>query len=289
MALLLTEAALRRMFPRAPDVYVAGLVAGQEHLRKAGILDTPQRLAYCFANVAHECNDFTIRNLTENINYTHERAAQIWPSRFSSAADVRARFGDGAGWQKRMFDSVYGNRMGNRPGTSDGSRYIGRGACQHTGRDGYAEMQRRTALPLVDDPELATRPEHQAALIAAFWSWKAMNGPADSGDFTAVVRRWNGGTIGMADRRLRLGRILPVAGALSNGVAPPALPVTPPKPRPRVTPEGGTAGGIGTGGAAIAVEAARQGASPETIIGILIATAVVAVAAYFIIRKVKGR
>jgi len=58
--------------------------------------------------------------------------------------------------------------MGNRPGTHDGSRFIGRGAPQVTGRDGYAQVGRRCGLDLESNPDLAAAPEHQAKIMAAF-------------------------------------------------------------------------------------------------------------------------
>jgi hypothetical protein len=49
-------------------------------------------------------------------------------------------------FHQKLIDSVYGGQMGNRPGTHDGSRFIGRGAPQVTGRDGYAQVGRRCGL-----------------------------------------------------------------------------------------------------------------------------------------------
>ena len=57
---------------------------------------------------------------------------------------------------------------------------------------------------------------------------------------------------------------------------------------PAINAPGGTAGGIGAGGAVVAVEAARQGWGWGTIIGILVVTAVAAVAAFIIINKRKN-
>lgn len=216
MTIQLTPDGLRAIWPKAPQAIIDAIFSQRERMAAVGILETPARAAKCFANVGHECADFTIRDLTENINYTPERAAQIWPSRFKSADDVRAKYGTAAGWRLKMFDDVYGSRMGNRPGTNDGSRYIGRGGPQITGREGYREVGGRAGLPLEEHPELAAKPEHQAAIIAAFWDWKNMNPVADSGDFRAVVRRWNGGHIGLQDREARLKRILPICRAMSQ-------------------------------------------------------------------------
>lgn len=194
------------MFPLAPEAVISAFASpvGQVQLERVGLLDTRNRLAFALANVEHECNGFTIKNLTENINYSAERMAEVWPNRFSSAAAVRAKYGTASDWQKLAFDDIYGNRMGNRPGTHDGSTYIGRGGPQVTGRDGYAEVGKRAGLDLVNHPELATLPENQPAILAAFWDWKNLNRFADSGDFIGCYKIWNGGTNGAADRKARL-------------------------------------------------------------------------------------
>ena len=200
----LTAEGLRGIFPRAPQDILDAFLAKQAVLDRAGVTHTRPRLAYFFANIEHETDGFTIRGLTENINYTDKRAAQIWPSRFGSAAEVRAKYGTAPGWQSKMFDDVYGNRMGNRPGTHDGSLYIGRGGPQWTGREGYAELERRISLPALEQPQLAARHDLQPEGCAAFWDWKRMNPKADVGDFRGVVRAWNGGYIGIEDRQNRL-------------------------------------------------------------------------------------
>jgi predicted chitinase len=173
--------------------------------------------------------------LTENLNYTAERMAAVWPNRFASGALVRAKYGTSPGWQMKALDDIYGNRMGNRPGTSDGSRYCGRGGPQVTGRDGYQEVGRRAGLDLVTSPELASRLDMQPEICAAFWSWKNLNTKADANDFEGCVKLWNGGTNGLADRRVqmagndpairRLAIVAPVVAGLPK--APPVAPKPP--------------------------------------------------------------
>jgi putative chitinase len=206
----LSLATMRTVFPNAPDAIIAAFVEKQEALTAVGLNQTRQRLAYCFANLHAETGGFTIRNLAENINYTAARMAQVWPNRFASAAAVQAKYGTAPGWQTKAFDDIYGNRMGNRPGTADGSRYIGRGGPQITGRDGYAEIGRRIGVDLVDNPEMASSPVLQPEIASAFWDWKRMNKYADAGDFIGCVKAWNGGTNGLAERRVQLARILPI-------------------------------------------------------------------------------
>lgn len=241
----LTGAAMRQMFPNAPQPVIDAFVAKQNVLTNAGINKTRNRLAYFFANIEHECGGFTIRNLTENINYTAERMAAVWPNRFNSAAAVRLKYGTAAGWQKKAFDDIYGNRMGNRPDTSDGSLFIGRGGPQVTGRDGYTQVGKRAGLDLVGNPELACEAQYQPEICAAFWDWKNLNIKADAGDFEGCVKLWNGGTNGMADRRAMMAGndpiikklaivsdIVPVINAIPTKQPAPSVVAPPPPAKP---------------------------------------------------------
>jgi predicted chitinase len=208
MTLKLTSAALREIFPKAPTTVIEAFVMKQSVLDKAGITHTRPRFADFCANIEHECDGFNVngfvKNLTENIGaYSHPRMAQVWPNRFSSGTDVAARFGSAPGWQKKAFDQIYGNRMGNRPGTSDGSRYIGRGGPQWTGRDGYQAVQRISGLPAVEQPEVVCKLDVQPEVCAAFWTWKNLSKYSDTGNWLGLVRAWNGGTNGLADRNAK--------------------------------------------------------------------------------------
>jgi putative chitinase len=217
--LRLTKEEWREVFPKAPQAVIDAFVIGAASLDAAGITQTRTRLAYALANVEHECGGYAIPNLTENINYSAKRMAEVWPKRFASAAAVQAKYGTAKGWQKKAFDDIYGNRMGNRKGTNDGSTYIGRGGPQITGRDGYIEVGQRCGLDLVNSPDLASAPEHQPAILGAFWSWKKLNKFADNGDFKGCVEAWNGGTNGFADRKVQLAGNDPIINRLSNVAA----------------------------------------------------------------------
>ncbi len=216
MPLVIRKKDWRRIFTKAPDSIIDAFARNPTLLDDAGITATRTRLAYALANLEHECAGFTIKNLTENINYSPNRMAEVWPKRFASAADVIAKYGRGRGWRKRAFDDIYGNRMGNRPGTSDGSKFIGRGGPQITGRSGYKAVGKRAKIDLVTNPELATLPENQPAILAAFWNWKKLERYADKGQFIKCVRAWNGGTNGLADRKKQLAGNDPIIARLEN-------------------------------------------------------------------------
>lgn len=287
MPLGLTSQAVRLILPDAPQSVVDAFASpeGQRRLQSAGIANNPQRLAVAMAHCHHETGGFTIRNLTENINYTAERMAAVWPKRFNSAAAVRTKYGTAPGWQKRAFDDIYGGRMGNRPGTSDGSAFIGRGAPQVTGRDGYREVGARAGLPLEAQPELACLPQHQPAILAAFWMWKGLGPLADAGGIDATVRPWNGGTNGLADRREQYARILPIVQRLAvvsdlPSAVRPAAPAPQAKPAPAKEGAGGLAGAL-AGGAG----AAQAGLPWYAIVAAVITAAVVGYVLMRVLRR----
>jgi putative chitinase len=233
MSIRLDAFALRKIFPAAPAAVIAAFASdqGQAWLATAGISANRKRLAVAFAHCHAETAGFSIQNLTENINYTAARMAVVWPNRFKDAADVQRRYGTAAGWQRRAFDDIYGGRMGNIPGSSDGSHFIGRGGPQVTGRDGYWNVGQRCGLDLVGNPELACRPEHQPAILAGFWTWKDLSPLADKGGIDATVRPWNGGTNGLAERRAQFARIMPLLAGIEDAQsAVPVPPIAPPAP-----------------------------------------------------------
>lgn len=201
MVYRLTESALNGMWPGAPPAVIREFVNDQGKLDKAGITHTRTRLAYALAQLEHESGGFKIPGLKESTAYSRQRAKEVWPSR---RAQIDALPGSGIIFQKNLMNAMYGNRMGNRPGTDDGFNYIGRGGVQWTGRDGYAKFQELTGLPALANPDVVSRPDTQADGLGAFWTWKQLSPLADTNNFKAVTKKWNGGLIGYADREARL-------------------------------------------------------------------------------------
>ena len=141
---MLTSDMMHHMWPNG-DAKVHGLVDGimaaaPTVFPKYG-LTSDLVIAHAMAQFSHECGAGT--DMVENINYSASRACEVWPSRFSDEADVYAKLGSAPGdpdFRIKLIDNVYGNRMGNRPGTHDGSTFIGRGLSQVTGREGYQKL-----------------------------------------------------------------------------------------------------------------------------------------------------
>lgn len=205
-------------------------------------ISTPLRMQQFFAQIAHESGGFTIRE--ESLTYTTTaRLRAVWPSRFKSDAQARPFVRN----PQLLGNTVYASRMGNgSPSSGDGYRYRGRGLAQHTGKDGYAAIEKITGLPLVAHPDLVNAPEHMLECAAAFWRWKKLGPDADRDDIVAVTKKWNGGTIGLADRKAWLSKARhifteAVEPAQEPSREPEADPSTEvrakPDPAPRANPE----------------------------------------------------
>lgn len=82
----------------------------------------------------------------------------------------------------------------------DGVRYKGRGYIQITGRANYTALAKDLKIDCVNHPELLERPKY--AILSALWFWRRnnLNIYADKDAYTALTKRINGGTNGMADR-----------------------------------------------------------------------------------------
>lgn len=219
MVLVLRGADWRAIFPRASNAIIEAFIDGAPLLAAAGMTVSRTRLAYALANVKHECDGFSLKNLTEDIYYSADGVARSWPGRFPDAAAVRKAYGSGQGWQKKVMDDIYGDRMGNGRGTSDGSRFIGRGGPQIAGREEYWEVGQRCGLDLIHRPELAAEARYQPAILAAFWNWKGLNTQADVGNFHGCVEKWRGHRLSMADREARLSGHDPMLSRLTNVAA----------------------------------------------------------------------
>jgi putative chitinase len=149
----------------------------------AGILDVqafvPQFL--------HETG--MLKRLDENMNYSAERIAAVWPGRFPTVADARS-------YEHRpeeLANKVYGGRMGNKyPG--DGWAFRGRGAGI-TGRTNYEWLGDTWGQDLLVSPQLLEQPHY--ALEGFFFWWEGHVPDKSLSDQSKVRRVVNGGSIGM--------------------------------------------------------------------------------------------
>jgi predicted chitinase len=159
-----TPAQLQRIVPSLTSSKAAEVAPHLNRAMKEANISTPERKAAFIAQLAHESGGF---------KYNQEIAS-------------------GAAYEGRRD-------LGNtQPG--DGKRFKGRGYIQLTGRANYAAAGKALGLDLVNNPELAAKPENASRVAAWYWNSRGLNKLADQGNFDGITKRINGGYNGKADR-----------------------------------------------------------------------------------------
>ena len=194
----MTLGILQSLWPHAPNALLKGITASPA-------LDpySPLVQAHAMAQFSEETGGGTV--LTENINYSALRASAVWPLRFSSAEDCYTKIGSFSGDPKfdiKLINNVYGGRNGNRPGTSDGSTFIGRGLAQVTGRANYDRLAGETGLDLLNQPDLVNTPENALKCGMRVFLDCGCLPYSEADDVQGVTRRLNGGLTNL-DQRVR--------------------------------------------------------------------------------------
>ncbi len=192
-------------------------------------INTERQVAAWIAQCAHESAGF--KTLTENLNYSADTMAVVWPTRFAvqepdpkrpgktkakkdaKGKNIPNKFALALHRQPELIaNTVYANRMANgNIESGDGWRYRGRGLKQLTGKDNYTRCGQALGMDLVGNPDLLLTPEGASLSAAWFWSTNKCGPIADSGDFVALTQKINGGTIGLEDRQRRYKAVLAVA------------------------------------------------------------------------------
>lgn len=210
MSDLLTFAQLQKMWPhgnRTVPGLLEGIAGSAPAVFAEYAITSPLVVAVMFGQFSEETGGGV--DMVEDIRYSPARACQIWPSRFSSVTDVYAKIGSFIGdplFDLKLMNSVYGGRMGNRPGTADGSTYIGRGLSQCTGRgeanppSGYIGVGVKTGLDVLNRPEILIAPATALECGVADFILCGCMPFAEQGDVLNVTKHLNGGTIGLAER-----------------------------------------------------------------------------------------
>ena len=165
----------------------------------------PLRQAAFIGQAAHESGNFKM--LVENLNYRAETLMKVWPKRFPTLEFAKQYERD----PKKIANSVYANRMGNRDEASgDGFRFRGRGLFQTTGHAGYYHAGQALGEDFVMQPDLVATPQYAALTAGFFWSTHKLNQYADSRDYKMMTKKINGGFIGLADREKHINHALSV-------------------------------------------------------------------------------
>ncbi len=171
-------------------------------------ITTGLRLAHFLAQCGHESGSFTA--VQENLNYSASRLRAVFPSYFPTD-QMAAAYG---GNPQKIGSRVYANRMGNGDEASgDGYKYRGRGYIQLTGKNNYSNFGKFEGVDTVNNPDLVAGTYPLASAAFFFNSnnlWSICDKGADEATVTAVTKRVNGGTLGLADRLARFNEYYPL-------------------------------------------------------------------------------
>ncbi len=204
---MVTLSALRTALPRAPEPWLTALI---QELPRWGI-DTPNEIASCVAQLAHESVEFT--HLTEGLSYSAERLREVWPRRFPTP-EIARRY---ARNPIALANFVYANRIGNGgPESGDGWKYRGRGPIQITGRKNYQACAKGIGAPLLEQPDLLLTPVVGTRSACWYWKSRGLDLLDDDDEVLQETRAVNGGTHGLAQRQTYFDKIL---ATLNGGAA----------------------------------------------------------------------
>lgn len=157
------------------------------------------RLAHFLAQCGHESGGF--RAVSENLNYSAKGLLGIFRKYFTNvnlAMQYERK-------PEKIANRVYASRMGNGAEASgDGYKYRGRGYIQLTGKDNYSLFDATVPESIIAQPDLVAT-KYPLASAAFFFKrnnlWAICDRGATPDVVTAVTKRVNGGTIGLADRQ----------------------------------------------------------------------------------------
>jgi putative chitinase len=186
---------------------IAGLL--NETCPKYG-MDTLDEFKEFLANIVQESGEFSA--MVENMNYTAERLAQVWPHRFSiSSKPPYLPNALAKSLHRKPVDianNVYGGRMGNNQ-PNDGWDFRGGGPIGLTGREVYTKYGKHIGKDPVMAAQLV-RTDLRYAIDSACWFFsvlKGLNDEAERDEWLKIVKSINGGTIGLSDRNRYMARV----------------------------------------------------------------------------------
>lgn len=184
---------LEKLKGHIPDSVIAQI---PDTAAKFGITNV-LRLAHFLAQCGHESGGF--KAVSENLNYSADGLKRIFPKYFpGNLNESYARN------PERIASRVYASRMGNGDEASkEGFKFRGRGYIQLTGKSNYSAFAKFIGEDTVANPDLVAT-KYPLASAAFFFNsnnlWAICDRGSDDATVTAVTRRVNGGTIGLADR-----------------------------------------------------------------------------------------
>jgi putative chitinase len=184
---------LEKLKGHIPDAVIAQI---PETAKKFNITNN-LRLAHFLSQCGHESGNF--KAVSENLNYSADGLKKIFGKYFPGNLNESY-----AKNPEKIANRVYGDRMGNGSETTgEGYKFRGRGYIQLTGKSNYIEFDKVVPEDILATPDLVAT---KYPLMSAAWFfdknklWAVCDKGATTEVVTAVTKRVNGGTIGLADR-----------------------------------------------------------------------------------------
>ena len=181
-----THKMIQTLFPKTKNI--PEIVEILEKYKNFGI-NTNLRLAHFLAQVREEIGD-EFKPISENLNYSNTALKNLFKV-FKEKPELADKYGRNTqpANQEMIANIAYANRLGNgNIESGDGWRYRGAGVLQITGKDNYAEVQRRISkyaptsnIDIIMYPKDIHTLEGSILAGLGFWIWKDLYKIADMG------------------------------------------------------------------------------------------------------------
>ena len=194
----LTAEQLKKIMPKITQANLDAYLGPLNDAMAKFEITTRARMRMFLANLAHESIELLANK--ENLNYSAEGLLKIFPAYFN--AETAKEF---AKKPEKIANRVYANRMGNGDEASgDGWKYRGKGPIQITGKNNHAAAGKALGYDFIANPDALLLPGAGSFAAAWFFHTAKCNVLADNDTpeaFLAVVKKINGGTNGLEDRK----------------------------------------------------------------------------------------
>jgi len=175
-------------------------------------INTKERLGMFLAQVAVESGFFT--TLSENLKYSAERLAVVWPNRFKDklTGKPNALAKSVANKPELIAREVYGSKLGNTKGNA--YFYKGRGLIQLTGYANYKafneDLGSYLGVNFLEHPDALLEPRNALYSACHFWKERNINVCADKKDVRCATKLVNGGFNALRERQNIYDKIMKV-------------------------------------------------------------------------------
>lgn len=191
--------AIEILFPATKNV--DEVVSIMDKYRDKFGLNTDLRLAMFLAQVREEIgSEFKV--VRENLNYAPTALMKAYKAFNEKLANEYGRSGDKKANQEAIANIAYANKLGNGNADSDGDgdmdadddgwKYRGAGCLQITGKNNFAEVQKRCLKYAGKEVDPDTM-EGFILFGMAYWMWRDIYVQADTGNpdkVTAVINKY---------------------------------------------------------------------------------------------------